>query len=572
LIENINDGVYTLDSFGKFTFVNDVIVERSGYPAEWFLSRSYLDIVSEKDHEHVQKSFNEVMDGKTRIYNLSYPAKSEDLLYVEVCTAPLFDDAKVIGLLGISRDITERKQAEATLHRNEENFRHSLDDSPMGVRVVNIEGETIYANRAILDIYGFDSFDELKETPPMKRYTPESYAEFQIRREKRLQGVDTPSEYTIRIIRKDGKVRHLHVFRKEILWDGERQFQVLYRDITERRQAEQALVKSEEKYRSLLDHASDAIFLADMEGNLLEANKKAEELIGYSKVEISELNISRIHPAEIFGKIKDIFNEIITNGSSYVHDASVLRKDGKIINVDITGSLIEHAGTKVVQGIFRDITERKRAEDKIRASLREKEILLSEIHHRVKNNMQVISSLLDLQARSSGNPELTEKLNESQSRIRSMAMIHEKLYESKDFARIDLAGYVRALSEELFQSYKIRPGKIDLIVQTNGDVYVDINKAIPCGLILNEMISNALKHAFPGNRHGELQITINETKSTEVEIIVLDNGLGLPDDIDIHEPRTVGLYLVNGLVKNQIDGQVEVRRDNGTEFRIKLPL
>ena len=151
-------------------------------------------------------------------------------------------------------------------------------------------------------------------------------------------------------------------------------------------------------------------------------------------------------------------------------------------------------------------------------------------------------------------------------------LVHEKLYESKDFARIDLAGYVRTLSQELFQAYKINPGKIDLIIQTDGDVYVDINKAIPCGLILNELISNALKHAFPGDRQGELQIIIRETKNTEIEIVVRDNGLGLPDDVDIHQPRSVGLYLVNGLVKNQLDGQIEVRRDNGTEFRIKFPL
>jgi len=203
---------------------------------------------------------------------------------------------------------------------------------------------------------------------------------------------------------------------------------------------------------------------------------------------------------------------------------------------------------------------------------REKEILLGEVHHRVKNNMQVISGLLDLQASSSENPELIAMFHESQSRIQAMSLVHEKLYGSKDFTRIDLADYVRTLSKELLQSYKINQGKIDLIVQADGEVYVDINKAIPCGLILNELISNALKHAFPGDRPCELRIIIHETKNTEIEIVVRDNGLGLPDDVDIHQPRTVGLHLVNGLVEKQLDGQIEVRRDNGTEFQIKFPL
>ena len=122
------------------------------------------------------------------------------------------------------QDITDRKQAEESLRRSEENFRHSFDDSPLGVRIVTAAGETIYANRAILDIYGFESLDELKATPSMMRYTPESYAEFQIRREKRQQGIDIPYEYAIDIIRKDGQVRHLQVLRKEISWDGEASF------------------------------------------------------------------------------------------------------------------------------------------------------------------------------------------------------------------------------------------------------------------------------------------------------------------------------------------------------------
>ncbi|KQC08889.1 MAG: hypothetical protein APR62_03845 [Smithella sp. SDB] len=329
-----------------------------------------------------------------------------------------------------------------------ENFRRSLDDLPLGVRIVTIEGETLYANKAILDTYGYESIEELKTTPVESRYTPESFAEYQVRKEKRKRDDYTPSEYDIGIVRKNGEVRYIHVLRKDILWNGERQFLVLYNDITDRKQAEERFL----------------------------------------------------------------------------------------------------------------------------ASLREKDILLKEVHHRVKNNMQVISGLLELPATLSGGHERRKRFRESQNRIHAMSLVHEKLYGSKDFTRIDLAGYVKTMSRDLFQSYKINLGQIDLVVQTDGNVYVDINKAIPCGLILNELISNVLKHAFPGNRHGELKIIINKTKSTEIEIIVRDNGLGLPENVNVCQPKSVGLHLVNGLVKNQLDGQIEFRRETGTEILMKFPL
>ena len=216
--------------------------------------------------------------------------------------------------------------------------------------------------------------------------------------------------------------------------------------------------------------------------------------------------------------------------------------------------------------------KRRWAEEQIHASLNEKEILLREVHHRTKNNMQVMSGLLDLQASSTGNPELIEMLNESQRRIRAMTLVHEKLLSSKDFARIDLADYVRSLSRELFQAHNIRSGRVDLIIQADSAVYVDINRATPCGLILNELISNVFKHAFPGDEPGKLEIIIRETKNAEIDIVVRDDGLGLPADIDIHQPYSVGLHLVNGLAVHQLGGQIEVRRETGTEFRIIFPL
>jgi PAS domain S-box-containing protein len=159
------------------------------------------------------------------------------------------ENGKPLSILGEGRNITERKQMENEMRASESNFRHSLDESPLGVRVSNIDGETIYANRKILEIYGFDSMEELKNTPLKERYTPETYAEWQARKAKRLQGEFGPSEYEISIVRKTGEIRHLHVYRKEIFWDGQKQFQVIYQDITLRRQAEKKLSETLESLR-----------------------------------------------------------------------------------------------------------------------------------------------------------------------------------------------------------------------------------------------------------------------------------------------------------------------------------
>jgi two-component sensor histidine kinase len=220
---------------------------------------------------------------------------------------------------------------------------------------------------------------------------------------------------------------------------------------------------------------------------------------------------------------------------------------------------------------IRDITNRKHAEDALLASIKEKEILIREVHHRAKNNMQVMLGLFDLQASTNKNPELTEILKDGRSRIRAMALIHETLYDSKDFTKIDLTGYVTKLSRELFQVYKVNPHEIELIIQTEGAVHIDISKATSCGLILNELISNALKYAFTGDKPGKLEIIMHDTGNAEIEILIRDNGPGIPDDIDIHQTNSVGLYLVNGLVTKQLDGHVEIVRGIGTEFRIIFP-
>ena len=222
-----------------------------------------------------------------------------------------------------------------------------------------------------------------------------------------------------------------------------------------------------------------------------------------------------------------------------------------------------------VDGIAKDITQQKLMEEEMESSLKEKEILLSEIHHRVKNNMQIIISLLKLQAGKSDNKQHVDMFTEIENRIRSMAIVHETLYLSKNFANIDFNGYVKTISNHLLRSFAVIPDKIKLKREIE-NIPLKLDNAIPCGLIINELVSNALKYAFPEEGEGEIKITLRSINDDQIELTVSDNGIGIPAEIDMEKTESLGLQLVQLLAENQLDGTLELDRDGGTAFRIRF--
>ncbi len=227
-------------------------------------------------------------------------------------------------------------------------------------------------------------------------------------------------------------------------------------------------------------------------------------------------------------------------------------------------------GSLSVLEVFNDITFRKKMEDEIRKSLHDKENLLKEIHHRVKNNMMVITSLLKLQSRYVKDEKILDIFRESQNRIRSMASIHEQLYKTEDLARINFSAYIENLAKALVGSYKTIAGNIKLEVNVE-DISFDSKTAIYCGLIINELVSNSLKYAFSESKDGKITININSRDNDEnAQIIIKDNGKGIPDDFDLRNTESMGMQLVTMFVEGNLNGTVELNTDNGTEFRIKF--
>ena len=354
----------------------------------------------------------------------------------------------------------------------------------------------------------------------------------------------------------------------ETEWEGETAYLALIRDITERKRAQEALQESEEDLRAIFDGVGDGIALIDTTGRIVKVNKRIAETGGYTEDEIigKRIAIFKMFPPQSLAKMLSNFAKLISGQDCPPFDVEVYTKAGKKLDVELRSSLLRKGGRVVgMVGVMRDITERKRAEEQIKASLKEKEVLLKEIHHRVKNNLQVISSLLYLQSRNIEDNQTLEMFQDSQHRVRSMALVHERLYQSQDMARVDFAQYVRNLANHLFRSYGVNSNLIRLKINVD-DVFLGIDTAIPFGLIINELVSNSLKHAFPDGREGEIRIGLRADDG-EFSLVVSDNGVGFPRDLDFRDTQSLGLRLVNTLVE-QLEGTIELDRSDGTAFKI----
>jgi len=339
----------------------------------------------------------------------------------------------------------------------------------------------------------------------------------------------------------------------------------------QRRQTELALKQSEERYNALYNRSLDLVFVHDFQGNFLDVNTTTLNLFGYSEKEIKKLNFnSLISDKKQMLKAQKTLEELATTGHQQDLTQFQLRtKNNEIIWIETKSSVIYKEGKLyAVLGIGRDITERKKAEQQLEKNLREKEILLKEIHHRVKNNLNVIVSLLNLQSNQIKNTSQAQSaFNEIKNRIYSIALVHDQLYQTNNFSRINMKNYIESMSRSLLSS--LSGGKKITLNINIKEIYLDINNAIPCGLILNEIVTNSLKHAFPKKKKGKILIEFSQ-KNNQYELLVKDDGCGITDKIDVKDSKTLGLRLIH-LLTEQISGTLEIINKNGTLFKVVFP-
>lgn len=474
----------------------------------------------------------------------------------------------------LEREVAERKLAEAELAEQRSFLRQVIDLNPSFVFSKDSEGRFTLVNQAVAEAYSTSVELLLGKTDA--DFNPNK-AEVEGFRRDDLEVLTTLKEKFIPeeiFTDASGQVRWLQTIKRPIVSQDGTANQVLgiATDITAHKQAESALRCSEERFRQIAENIREVFCITEPHNNkLLYISPAYEEVWGRhcgSLYEILLMWLESVHPDDR-SRLADAA-EMVEAGGQYDLEYRIVRPDGETRWVrDRAFPIVNMSGEVYrIAGVIDDVTERKQALEQIKISLHEKEVLLKEIHHRVKNNMQVITSLLSLQSKTIRDEQALSVFQDSQNRVKSMALIHETLYQSENLSRIDFAEYLKKLVAHVSRSYRIRPDAVK--IHTNVDnVSLPIDMAVPCGLIINELASNSLKYAFPTDTKGEINITFERADSQYV-LKVSDTGVGLPYDFDPEKRKSLGMKLVL-MLTGQLNGEMKYRNGLGTTFEIRFP-
>jgi PAS domain S-box-containing protein len=575
LFDNANDAVVTIDMDGRVTSWNKSAEKLFGWTVGEITGKRLIEVISTPETvAEKEKMICELLSDTITGMETVWIRKDSTKINLSVTVSPLLDvNRNFVERSLIIRDITECKQMENALRASEEKFEKVFRSSPQALTITGLnDGRFIEVNDSFTSNLGYSREEAIGHT------TLE--LGIWITHKDRIRFVDTLKEN--RFVRnteldmrtKKGETVSMLVSAEMIDVEGKACMLSTFFNITERKQAEDALQESEERLHQAVRVSQIGIFDQDHRTDIIYWSPEQRHIYGFGQEEPVTLSafLMHLYPED---------SERITKAVRCAHDPAgdgsfdvehrIVDRNGSIHWVR-TQSCTHFEGEGSSRhpvrtvGAAADITERKSAEEKIEASLKEKEILLREIHHRVKNNMQIVSSLLMLQSYNIEVKKYKDMFIESQTRIYSMALIHEKLFQSESIAQINFKEYIEGIISNIFESYCIKSNiKIDINVE---NIPINIDYAVPCGLIINELVTNSLKYAFPDERNGKIQISLKSNDNKMIHLSISDDGIGIPKDMDIRKTKSLGLHLVTALAESQLHGKIILNRENGTQFQI----
>jgi PAS domain S-box-containing protein len=458
------------------------------------------------------------------------------------------------------------------LFNSHERFRSFVENANDIIYTLKRDGEFSYVSPNWTNMLGHD-VDEVEGQSFERFVHPDDIIRSRTFMENAIATGGKHGGIEYRVRHKNG-LWHWHTTNASIIYDSNGEFLSFLgvaRDITENKKSEKALRESETKYRTILNDITDGYFEIDLMGNLIFCNPAFARMLRYSEAELLTMNNRQVMNAENAKKTFLKFNEVYRTGIPMeTFDWEFIRKDGTLMIADSGIHLRydeQHEKTGF-WGLIRDITERKQAGDRIKGLLAEKELILKEVHHRIKNNMNTISSLLALQADTLTDPSAITALADAGSRVQSMMMLYEKLYQTAEFNTISIKNYLPSLVDEIAANFQnCKSVKIEKKID---DFVLDVKKLQPLGIIINELITNIMKYAFKDKADGVITVSAL-LAGNRVSLIVKDNGCGIPESIDLENSTGFGLQLVHMLAE-QLGGRINIERGEGTKFVLNFDI
>lgn len=546
----------------KFVYVNPKLCGMSGYnQAELLGDMLPRDLLHADDTDKYDKLLNIWKSRRIDSFEIQLKISKKDgsTIFVKTYGARIKLNGKPT-VVGVAVDQTEAVQTNEELIRSVKSYKTLFDSIGDAIYIHNDKGEFIEMNCAAVKMYGYTKEELIGKEPDF--LAAPGKVDLQATKEKFTAALNgDPQKFQWWGRRKNGEVFPKQIKLSPGHYFGKKAVIAISRDISEEFKREKEIRENEQLFRQLFQNSPIGIALLDNHNDVILTNDGFEDIFGYSTEEVKGICLDKlIVPDDKLEEAKRLSNST----EPFMYTTRRVTKNGETIEVLIYGvPVIVDEKIISIYGIYIDITEQIKYEQKIEDSLQEKEILLAEIHHRVKNNMAVITGLLELQTHHLTSDEAVEALKDSQMRINTMGLIHEKLYQSENFASVNFEKYIRELLQIIQDAHEHRNSQVSINIQV-GDVNLPITKAIPCGLIINEIVTNSFKHAFKGIDQPEISISFFENNGV-IEMSVKDNGIGLRDELENLSQNSLGIILIKTL-SSQISGSLNVNGENGTSY------
>ncbi len=575
LFENATDLIQSIDANGKILYANSAWKKTMGFSEDELAEKTIFDFIHPKSVKRCIKLLSKILDdGKIDNAEIIFLSKSGHPIICEGNINSKFEQGKLNSIRGIFRDVTVNRQVAKQIKEKEENYLAIYNQAYIGIAQVALTGNFIHVNDHLCQILGYSKEELYKMS--FSDLTSESDLEKSMDiQNKVLNGTIDKATFEKKYIHKSGKPVNINL-TLSVVRDGEKKPMYIisvFQNITDRIIAENEKQRQSAQLNSIIESSSHIIWMVDKNLSLTTYNKnysnQFEQLYGKA-IKLGDSIFSKptiSNEQETTDFLKKKYQKAFSGNPQYFEKKQIQLNGNECWQEVYLNPIFDKKNNVIeVSGIAHDITEKKLIDKKTLQSLQEKEVLLKEVHHRVKNNLQVISSILNLQSSYVKDKKTLSILKESQDRIKSMAFIHESLYQTKDFSSINLSEYLEKLTMNLFYSYS----NLDYQVKLNLDiqnVFLNLDLAIPCGLVINEIVSNAFKYAFLKNRvNCEISLKISLVAENLI-LSIGDNGIGLPKKFDFRNTESLGLQLVVSLV-DQLNGVIELDNTKGANYTI----